>query len=40
MNRIERLEARIARMEAAGRDDIKEKLERVLSRIQYRNNEE
>ena len=39
MNRIERLEARIARMEAAGRDDIKEKLEKVLARKQKQNNE-
>lgn len=34
---IERLQARIARMEAAGRDDIKEKLEKRLARIQPNN---
>ena len=39
MNRIERLEARIARLEAAGRDDIKEKLERRLARFQSNNEE-
>lgn len=37
---IERLQARIARMESAGRDDIKEKLEQRLVRFQQQNNEE
>jgi len=39
MNRIERLQARIARMESAGRDDIKEELEKRLTRLQQANNQ-
>jgi len=39
MNRIERLQARIAREEAAGRNQIKEKFEKVLARKQKQNNQ-